>query len=85
MACRSKSPSIVKNELCELKLILRGDLIMFYTAKDIRRIFNITQRQIEYLFESGKLKPVKMLSNSYIIFTDSDIERIKMILKSRTG
>jgi hypothetical protein len=53
-----------------------------YTVSEILRFLNISRHRLVYLFDSRKLKreDFRLLPNGHIIFTPSDIEKIKLAL-----
>lgn len=55
-----------------------------YTSKDIRQKFNITQRQLDCLFENGKLEPVEIMSG-HRIFNEFDVEKVAMALEAKAA
>lgn len=53
-----------------------------YTVSEILRFLNISRHRLVYLFDSRKLKreEFRLLPNGHIIFTPSDLEKIKRAL-----
>lgn len=53
-----------------------------YTVSEILRFLNISRHRLVYLFDSRKLKreEFRLLPNGHIIFTPSDLEKIKKAL-----
>lgn len=53
-----------------------------YTVSDVLRILNVSRHRLVYLFDSRKLKreEFQLLPNGHIVFTSSDLQKIKTAL-----
>ncbi|PNZ26722.1 MerR family transcriptional regulator [Staphylococcus rostri] len=55
-----------------------------YAIGDLAKMFNISTRTLQYYDEKGVLPPAYVNDNNYRVYTDQEVEKLKLILLMKT-